>query len=302
MIEGTTSIAHITGDTVLQPAIRAWEIYLRDQGRSIYTVRSFSGDLNLFATFLTPGSALNQVNTGDINRFIQWLQTGRGVPCSPKSLARRITSVKSFFRWLNRCGVLSADPAEKVLQQSAISPLPEVLTAEEEEKALKKAMDYMAAEKTDARPYVLLALLLETGIKKGECLSITRNHIDKDTAGGPVLFIRYSNVNARLKERNIYLTPEWIKAYEQYLEQYQPEQQIFPWSPRRLEYLLEEISQKAEVKKHISFDMCRWTCALKDWNSGVEKDTIRQKLGISKIQWREISRKLSMLAGETASD
>jgi integrase/recombinase XerD len=41
--------------------------------------------------------------------------------------------------------------------------------------------------------------------------------------------------------------------------------------------------------------MCRWNCALSDWKNGVEKDAIRQKLGISKIQWREIKMKLQQL-------
>jgi hypothetical protein len=44
--------------------------------------------------------------------------------------------------------------------------------------------------------------------------------------------------------------------------------------------------------------MCRWTCALDNWESGVEPEKIRQKLGISKIQWREISLKLRQLSGE----
>jgi integrase/recombinase XerD len=44
--------------------------------------------------------------------------------------------------------------------------------------------------------------------------------------------------------------------------------------------------------------MCRWTCALADLLSGMEADKIRQKLGISKIQWREVSMKLRQLTGE----
>jgi integrase/recombinase XerD len=44
--------------------------------------------------------------------------------------------------------------------------------------------------------------------------------------------------------------------------------------------------------------MCRWTCALNDWKSGMDKEALRQKLGISKIQWRETSNKLRLLAGE----
>ncbi len=120
--------AHITPTTLLIPAIRSWEMFLNDQGRSPYTVKAFMGDMQLLASFLPPDRTIGAITTADLNKFLQWLQTGRGVPCSPKSLARRITSVKAFFRWLNRNGVIVVDPAEKVLQQSVISPLPFVLT------------------------------------------------------------------------------------------------------------------------------------------------------------------------------
>jgi integrase/recombinase XerD len=72
---------------------------------------------------------------------------------------------------------------------------------------------------------------------------------------------------------------------------------LLPWSPRRLEYLLEDIGKDAGLPKHLSFDMCRWTCALQDYLNNVEPEKIRQKLGISKIQWREIHLKLRQLAG-----
>lgn len=293
-----SAVAHLTPQTPLLPAIHAWEIFLKDQGRSIYTIKAFRGDLELLASFLPPDRTLGAVSTNDLNHFLQWLQKGRGVPCSPKSLARRITSIKAFFRWLQRSGVLLQDPALKVIQQSVISPLPVVLTPEEVLKAVEAAQTFRQATKPDARPYVLLTLLLETGIKKGECLTITRNHIDAEAPDGPTLFVRYASPANRYKERKISLSQDWITAYQEYLAQYNPPDQIFPWSPRRLEYLLEDISKAAGLEKHISFDMCRWTCALDDWKSGVEGEKIRQKLGISKIQWREVSMKLRQLAGE----
>ena len=119
-----------------------------------------------------------------------------------------------------------------------------------------------------------------------------------EAPGGPILFIRYPEPHNRYKERKIDLTDEWVEVYKEYLEQNKPVDSVFPWSPRRLEYLLEDISNAAGLKKHLSFDMCRWTCALDDWKSEMERDQIRQKLGISKIQWREISMKLRQLAGE----
>ena len=92
------------------------------------------------------------------------------------------------------------------------------------------------------------------------------------------------------------LPEDWIPAYREYLSQYQPVDQLFPWSPRRLEYLLEDISEEAALDKHLSFDMCRWTSTLIDYRIGMEPDKIRQKLGISKIQWREINLKLKQLS------
>ena len=290
--------AHITSNTSFLPAIRAWEIYLQDQDRSLYTIKACCGDLELLNSFLPPDRTLGQVTTIELNNFIAWLQNGRNVPCSPKSLARRITSIKSFFRWLNKAGILVIDPAEKILQQSVISPLPIILTPEEEEKIRQAANQYRTNRKPDSRPLTLLTLLLGTGIKKGECLTINLNHIDLDAPNGPILFIRYANPQNRYKERKIKLPAEWIEVYQEYLAQYKPQDRIFNWSPRRLEYLLEDIGKDAGLGKHLSFDMCRWTCALNDWRIAEDKEQIRQKLGISKIQWREISLKLRQLSGE----
>ena len=233
--------AHITPATSFLPAIRAWEIYLQDQDRSHYTIKAFCGDLELLTSFLPPDRTLGAVTTIELNNFFSWLQNGRNVACSPKSLARRITSIKSFFRWLNKSGVLAIDPAEKILQQSVISPLPVILLPEEEEKIRQVALKYRSARKADARPYTLLSLLLETGIKKGECLTINLNHIDLDAPNAPILFIRYANPQNRYKERKITLPADWIDSYKEYLLQYNPQDRIFNWSPRRLEYLLEDI-------------------------------------------------------------
>lgn len=288
--------AHITTQTTLIPAIRSWEMYLNDQGKSYYTVKAFLGDLNLLVSFLPPDQTIGSISTNDLNNFLNWLQDGRGVSCSPKSLARRITSLKAFFRWLNTAGVIAIDPAEKVLQRTVLSPLPEVLTEDEIQKVLGVANSKRSRSKPDARDYTLLLFLLETGVKKGECLNVHINHIDLEDTESPFVFIRYANPQYRYKERKITLSKEWVASYQEYLVQYKPDDFVFPWSPRRLEYLLEDIGQDAGLTKHLSFDMCRWTSSLMDWKNGVDHEKIRQKLGISKIQWREISLKIQQLS------
>jgi site-specific recombinase XerD len=293
--------AHLTSSTNLEPAINAWEIYLEDQGKSVHTIKAFAADIRLLASYLPPDRALGNISTTDLNQFLEWMQKGRGVPCSPKTLARRITSLKAFFRWLHEHGVILIDPAERVVQRSVISPLPEVLTYEEMERVFAVAEQYRTAEKPDARYYTLLSLLLNTGIKKGECLAITLNHLDLESTQAPQLFVRYSSSRNRYKERNVPLPSEWVEAFKEYKVQYDIQDRVFPWSPRRLEYLLEDLSNEAGLGKHLSFDMCRWTSALMDWTGEMDPAKIRQKLGVSKIQWREVRMKLQKLAEAEAN-
>ncbi|MBT3337112.1 MAG: site-specific integrase [Anaerolineae bacterium] len=294
----TAGSAHLNAQTPLTPAIQAWEMYLNDQGRSPNTVKAFLSDIRILTEFLPPDRSLGAITTEDLNRYFDWMEKERGVPCSPKTLARRITSTKSFFRWLHQFGVLLIDPGEKVPNRSVLSPLPTVLTDEEMQAALDAANKHRTDKKPDARLFALLSLLLTTAVKKSECLGIHLNHIELDDPEGPYVFIRYASPANRYKERKIPLTDEWIEAYHEYVAQYEPVDQLFPWSPRRLEYLLEDIGEEAGFKKHLSFDMCRWTSVLVDFKNGMEHDRIRQKLGISKIQWREIRMKLRKLSRE----
>jgi site-specific recombinase XerD len=298
MAATATLTAHITSQTPLMPAINAWEIYLTDQGRSPYTVKAFMSDVRLMTQYFQPDRTVGAILTKDLNNFLYWMENERGVPCSPKTLARRITSLKSFFRWLHQYGAILIDPAEKVIQRSVLSPLPQVLSAAEQEASLLAADRYRRKAKPDARSYTLLYLLLTTGIKKSECLGIHLNHIDIEGPGGPMVFIRYASPANRYKERKLALAEDWIPTFQEYLSQYNPADQLFPWSPRRLEYLLEDIGEDAGLDKHLSFDMCRWSYALNEYNLGTEADKIRQNLGVSKIQWREVHMKLRQLAGQ----
>ncbi len=284
----------LSPQTPLPAAIQAWQVYLQDQGRSPNTIKAFVGDLNLLARFLPPERTLGQITTHDLNRFLEWLQHGRGVPCSPKSLARRITSIKAFFRWLHRYGVLLADPAEKVVQRSVISPLPQVLTPAEV-RALQTVAETWRRQIPDARPAALFGLLLETGLKKGETLQLHLNHIVLDGPAAPAIYVRYAAPRYRHKERRISVSEDWATVFREYLAQYAPEERAFPWSPRRLEYLLEDLGRAAGLTKRVSFAMLRWTAALRDYRAGMDPEQLRIKLGLSKIQWREIRFKLHRL-------
>jgi integrase/recombinase XerD len=296
----TSPTSFIHRESTLDSALKGWEMYLADQGKSPHTIKAFTADIRLLEEFLPEGYQIGAVTTGQINDFLDWLQDGRGVPCSPKTLARRITSVKALFRWLQGGGVILVDPAEKVVQKSVISPLPVVLNPAEVNAALAAADGFRMGVAPDHRHFMLFLLLLTTGLKKSETLNLRVEDIDLEAPDGATLFVRYPSAQYRYKERKIALTDEFVEAYQRYVPTVDTSESLFAWSPRRLEYLLEDISDAAGLDKHISFAMCRWTCALMDLRAGVDPNKIRQKLGVSKIQFREISMKLAKLDRSTS--
>jgi site-specific recombinase XerD len=287
----------VTARSSLRAAMGAFGIFMQRQGFAENTAKAFLSDLNILAQFIGVGTAIDNISTRDLNHFVEWLVSERGVPCNPKSLARRVTTLKVFFGWLAETGVLPEDPAAPVIHKPVITPLPAVLSDAEVERMLGVTQALRHAEKPDPRPHLLATLLLHTGIKKSECMNIVMNHFDFADPAQPVLWIRYANPRRRHKERKLRLPAWWPAVLAEYRAQYEPQEALFPCTARNLEYVLEHVAEEAELSHGLSFEMLRWTCAVRDYRAGMSADKLRQKLGISKITWREVGVKIARLAG-----
>ena len=289
----------LTPNTSIQAMLGAFEQHMREEGFAINTIKAFASDVRLLGQYLGIGQPIGKIGTKDLNDFLNWLVNERGVPCGPKSYARRVTTLKVLFGWLHEANVLVSNPATAVIQRSVSSPLPTLPTDADIDKALMVTQAMRTGEmgkKADARPHLLLTLLLQTGIKKGEVMNMVPNHIDQTNAEEPMLFIRYANPRLRYKERKLYLSPSWLEILDEYLAQYTPPDTLFTCTARNLEYILRDVGDDAGLARGLlSFENLRWFSALIDYKTGVEPDDIRQKLGLSKITWRETKSKLDQL-------
>ncbi len=287
----------LTARSPLQVAVGAYHAHIEDGPLSPHTVKSFMYDLNILIEFATPARPIGQIAHRDLENFIDWLQHGRGVPCNAKSLSRRITTLKAFFRWLNESGVIADDPAAPIAHRPVATRLPDILTEEHIQNVLAAADQFRHnADKPDARPYLLITLLLKTGIKKSECMAIRLDHIDLSDPDEPVLWIRYSDPRYHHKERKLKLDPVWPGVLAEYKAQYSIDHTLFPCTPRMLEYVLADVGNRAGLPKQLSFEMLRWTCAVRDRRGGTQEDTLRHKLGLSEERWFEAWPKIEKLA------
>lgn len=286
----------LTPQSSLRAAKSAFEVHMHHEGFTENTIKAFQSDLNILTDFIGAWTAIGEISTQDLTRFTEWLTNDREAPCSPKSLARRITTLKVFFGWLAEDEVLPRDPAAPVVHKPVRTPLPDILTNHQVERVLRVTEALRQAEDPDARPHLLVTLLLHTGIKKSECMGITMNHIDLDDPSQPILWIRYANPQRRHKERKLRLPTWWPTVLAEYRAQYQIEDTLFPCTARNLEYVLSNVAERAGLHQGISFEMLRWTCAVRDYKAGMKPKKLRQKLGLSKITWRQTSQKIAKLA------
>lgn len=287
----------LDADTPIEDMLVEYLDTLRYSGASIHTVKAFKSDLNLLANWAGPGKPVGEFATQDLNKFLDWMLNERGVPCSPKTYARRVTAIKNFFGFLTEHGIIPRDPSKAVIQKTVSSPLPEVLSEDEIRRALMVTESLRQdAEKPDARSHLLIKLLLSTGIKKSECMHLRLEHIDRKHPDGPILWVRYDTPRMRYKERKIPVDAELLTTLDEYILQRQPTDLIFDCTARNLEYVLRDVADQAGLpRKKLAFEVLRWTCALRDYVDGMEPDRLRQKLGLSRISWRETSVKLEKL-------
>lgn len=286
----------LTRRSTLAEALGPFQERLRLEGRSPHTIEAFTSDLRLAIEFFGGEMVLNDFTTPKLERFMEWIEFGRGVPCSRKSYARRVTTLKVFFGFLRSEEVLPDNPAAALLQRSGAAPLQPVLSESEIAALLGQTYALRTADDPDARPDLLLRLLLDTGIKKGECMALTPEHIDRRERSAPVLIVRHRRRSDVYKARKIALDPDWLEVLDEYLEQYHPSDTIFDCTARNLEYILADVAEAAGVTTRVSFETLRWTCGVREYERGVDLDDLREKFGLSRISWRETSDKIQRLS------
>jgi integrase/recombinase XerD len=286
----------LTERTHLINSVKPFLEYLRGEGKTQNTLTSFRSDMNLVCQFLGDERPLGKIMTPHLEEFLHWLEFGRGIPCSRKSYARRVTTLKVYFKWLKETKIRKDDPAVKIVQRSGPAPLQPVLSDPEISILLDEANRMRAGKKPDSRPYILLRLLLETGIKKSEASRLVVDDVENRDSESPTLLVKHKRQNV-YKDRRLPIPPEWVGALDEYLEQYEPkDDQIFDCTPRNLEYVLTDLAKAAGVETRVSFETLRWTSAVLDYRQGMDMDDLREKMGLSEISWRETSQKIIKLA------
>ena len=270
----------LSATSTLIDASQAFRGHMLRQGFSENTIKAFQADLRLFARHMGENRAIGKIAQSDLEEFMTWLRTERrGVPCSPKSYARRLTTLKVFFGPAFRCRGARQGSRRALIHVHPTTPSPEALSDEQTSSLLAATRESaLGGEARRVSLSCLITILLQTGIKKGECMEIKLEHIDLSSIQSPVLFVRYEDPRKILKERRLGLGPTFAPAYRQYLREYQPKERLFACTARNLEYVLEEAAMLADGPRWLLVRAVPWNCVVRDYWNGMPADQLRQKM------------------------
>ncbi|HKO29914.1 MAG TPA: tyrosine recombinase [Nitrospiraceae bacterium] len=197
----------------MDDSIRAFMTFLElERHASHETVRSYVSDLRQFQAFMNSEhpsvSTLNPdaVKTESIRAYLHWLDRKRE---KSTSMARKLASLRSFFRYLHREGMVGLNPAEAIRTPKQPKHLPRVLTKDDAAALMEFPVDHAVGALRDR---ALLETLYSTGARVSELVGI--NLEDLRVAEG----LAHLRGKGR-KERIVPIGDVALRAIQAYLNQ-----------------------------------------------------------------------------------
>lgn len=173
---GKPLVSFLTGPT-LAPVVADWQAWLTAERRaSPHTVDAYGRDLAAFLSFLSsyrgglPELAdLGSLEAADFRAYLA-ARTQEGL--SKTSVARAMSTLRGFFKWLDRTGRLHNPAITTVRTPRPPKQVPRPLAEDEALDALSTAADIQDEPWMAARDLALFTLLYGCGLRLGEALAL----------------------------------------------------------------------------------------------------------------------------------
>jgi integrase/recombinase XerC len=183
--------------------------YLQKERKySLNTVQAYENDLLEFSEFCEKRLSKDVLNVGvsDVREWIVEMSDGSGA-VGVRTVKRRISALRSFYKYLRREGLVSKNPAAVLVLPKASKPLPKFFREEEMGRLLDDVMT--GDEFQDRRDKLIIDLFYQTGVRVSELVEIKDSDIDM---GRGMLRV----FGKRRKERLIPIGGKLLKEIEAY--------------------------------------------------------------------------------------
>lgn len=258
------------------------------------TIASYKRDLLKLNRFLTDSECneVDKITSTNLNSYVLMIEK-QGM--STATVSRNIASVKAFFLYLLKQGVISEDPSETLKPPKIEKKTPMILTIEEINLLLEQPNGTTPKE---IRDKAMLELLYATGMRVSELINLKVDDVN--------LSMNYLQCHDESKDRIIPFTNETKEALENYLKNAREvmckgEQQFLftncqgsPMTRQGFWKIIKYYSAKAGIKKDITPHTIRHSFAMHLVNNGADLKSVQEMLGHSDISTTQIYMKTNV--------
>jgi len=263
--------------------------YLKNEKRySAHTIKAYENDLIQFKDFLAlTYDSDDQVNASP-SSLRSWVVSLLDEGVNPRSVQRKISSLKSYYKFLQKNGEIEQLPTSKLQSPKLKKSLPAFV----KESEMDLLLDDMEFERDFAgfRDKLLIDLLYSSGMRLSELIGIKLGDVDLHDSTVKVL-------GKRNKERKIPLHHSLIELINQYkglreelansdhLLLTDKGNKIYPkFVYRKVNHYLSQVTSMSKKSPHV----LRHTFATHMLNNGADLNTIKEFLGHANLSATQI--------------
>ncbi|NOQ26367.1 MAG: tyrosine-type recombinase/integrase [Bacteroidales bacterium] len=184
--------------------------YLQFEKRfSVNTIKSYNNDLNKFTEFISQSTEKIELHQVDEKLIRAWIVSLMEKDFSTLSIKRKISTLKTYFRFLLREGIVVSNPTDKVITPKSSKKLPAFV----DEKHINNLLDDFSFGDnfSGIRNKTIVEMFYCTGMRLSELIELRTNSLDLYNGTIKVL-------GKRNKERLIPLHNLFLKSLEKYTE------------------------------------------------------------------------------------
>ncbi len=138
------------------------------------TIQSYKNDLNRYHIFIK-NKQLNDITRDDIKDYLKYLSN---LNLSDRTIARNISSIKSFYKFLLIEKYVTSDPLEFIDAPKIRKSLPNVLSIDE----VLQLLDIELTDNFSYRNKAMLELMYATGLRVSELVNLKVHNVDLNMA------------------------------------------------------------------------------------------------------------------------
>ncbi|MDE7402122.1 MAG: tyrosine-type recombinase/integrase [Muribaculaceae bacterium] len=265
-----------------------------EQRCSPHTLEAYGRDIRNFAEFLETDSADGGLIAANLQDIRGWVGMMADEGRTPRTLRRKVQSLRAFYHWLLRRQMIKHNPAADVILPKLPKHLPETIGADD----LERILDQPSNDYTDRLEHIVITMLYSLGLRQAELLAISDHDIDFAS--------QQIRVTGKRNKTRVLPLPgsliEEIRIWQQVRDTEHPELngdkalivgKRGPLSRRGMYELVRRALQSARTGRKSPHTL-RHSFATEMVSNGADLDAVREMLGHASLATTQIYTHLSM--------